>query len=382
MPFGQYEGFSWCWRRCFSIYVFSTILQTGLLQEAQAMCLRSTTQMSTSTVPPLKVRIHFVRHGETQGNHAGIVLGQIHSPLTPMGIQQARAAHKTIGCKPYWRCYVSNQERAFQTAYYTLYNDVPPTTFVKQTTTKEGGRRTLCRDEVQYTHPNQQDAGNNENERYHPSLILEPRLRERAKGVREGRDKKLSYKEAMVLFEREQSALEGGVVQEEIPKLETEQDVWRRVHDWMMDIWKDAHFDFQSKQEQPGKDCSSSSDDDMIGIPVEPCVYNVLAVSHSGTMRTAIEKMVGSQLPSNIEREETDRDGDQVGRLLVPNTSVTTIELNTKMRHLTERTVLNNKEGEEEDPWDPKLLDFINVSHLNGIQKQSETATKKLSAVF
>jgi bisphosphoglycerate-dependent phosphoglycerate mutase len=41
-------------------------------------------------------RLHLVRHGETEANRAEIVLGQIDSPLTNLGIQQARAAHRSI----------------------------------------------------------------------------------------------------------------------------------------------------------------------------------------------------------------------------------------------------------------------------------------------
>ena len=57
--------------------------------------------------------------------------------------------------------------------------------------------------------------------------------------------------------------------------------------------------------------------------------YDVFAVTHSGTLRIIIEKIVGKQLqlPPKVQREETDKDGMQVGRLIVPNTSITTIEI-------------------------------------------------------
>ena len=256
-------------------------------------------------------------------------------PLTNIGIQQARAAHQTIGQKKYWRCYVSNQERAFRTAYYILYNKTSPS-HVRQTHKENNGNS----DEVIYYNNNNEQTNRVDNE---CSLILEPRLRERAKGVREGRNKNLSYEEALALFEKEQ----GG----RMPVLETEQDVWERINDWIMDVWKDACHDYESNCRQ--NDSMSETD---------AAIYDVLAVSHSGTLRTAIENLVYSQLPPNLEREP----GSQVGRMLVPNTSLTTIELDFK----SPDTKYWNKENI--DQWEVKLLEFVNVSHLNGVKLERQ----------
>lgn len=287
--------------------------------------------------------------------------------MTQTGIQQARAAHTTIGSHPYWRCYVSNQERAFQTAYYMLYDETPPSF---PTSSTHNRRNNI--DEVQYEPKGQPIIKEG---RPRPSLILEPRLRERAKGVREGRDKKLSYKEAMALFEEEDSG-------EAIRKLETEQDVWSRVHHWLLDVWTDAYRDYELKLQSSARS-TNTKDGPAVPVVVEPFVYDILAVSHSGTMRTTIENMVGSQLPPDLEREETDRDGNQVGRLIVPNTSMTTIELSLPksklLRDFKHSNSLNSEGEGEEDPWEIKLTDLNNVSHLERIKSETANDMKELS---
>jgi broad specificity phosphatase PhoE len=90
--------------------------------------------------------------------------------------------------------------------------------------------------------------------------------------------------------------------------------------------------------------------------------FDLLAISHSGTLRIIIEKMVGDQLPENIEREEQDKNGVREGRLKVPNTSKTVIELRpSENSENLLKTILDYGKCIY---WEPKLVDLTNVNHL------------------
>ena len=73
-------------------------------------------------LPPLYV----MRHGETEWNVAGRLQGAMDSPLTPRGVDQARAQARVLarlGCaEAQWR--VSPQGRAIETA--TIVRGTPP----------------------------------------------------------------------------------------------------------------------------------------------------------------------------------------------------------------------------------------------------------------
>jgi broad specificity phosphatase PhoE len=228
-------------------------------------------------------RLHLVRHGETEANRAEIVLGQIDSPLTNLGIQQARAAHRSFGnYKNFFKIYSSDLVRCIRTSNLIFGLE----------------------DSGSHGHEALRDDKNE------PIYILDKRLRERAKGVREGRSKHLTYDEAMELYKKEQ--IEGKRVDEEIesqtPLLENEEQVLERVQDWLQENIRIAHLHFQSSNAEDG-------------------VYDVLAISHSGTLRILIEKLVGKQLPPNAQREKVGNEGDaRKDRLGIPNTSKTVIE--------------------------------------------------------
>ena len=60
-----------------------------------------------------------VRHGESEWNHAGRIQGQVNSPLTDFGINQAKAIrdyHSGILLNQELEIYTSPLDRAIQTA--------------------------------------------------------------------------------------------------------------------------------------------------------------------------------------------------------------------------------------------------------------------------
>lgn len=218
----------------------------------------------------LVIRFYFIRHGRTEANEKGLVLGQIDSPLTREGIDQARALgrEKLIKNTMFWRKYTSDLGRAQQTTRLILGED-----------------KTV------------QGLG----------VRLEPRLRELAKGVREGLLKKLTYEEAEVLYRIEHGE------EKEPPLLETEEDAWNRVRSWMCEVAGDAICMYR-------QECS-----DLNG--VSPRILNVFVVSHSATLRMTVTRLVPDQLPASVDLSPQGRDGASKNALVIPNTSLSIIDI-------------------------------------------------------
>ena len=176
------------------------------------------TPTSPSQPPPFKLRLHLIRHGETIANVHNIVLGQGDSPLTSNGVAVAqmfytnyyskivdrdfnnnnnnnnKAATATSGGY-YWRTYCSDLHRAHRTAKIALgLEDVHGNELLQQ----QQQRNSL-----------QHDSSNNDNysSNNNINLIVDPRLRELAKGAREGYRKSFSYEEALEARRVQQASL-------------------------------------------------------------------------------------------------------------------------------------------------------------------------------
>lgn len=68
------------------------------------------------------LRIYFVRHGETVWNTLKIFQGRSNSPLTELGIEQAKKLSKALENIDFKKVYSSPQERALQTTKLLLGN--------------------------------------------------------------------------------------------------------------------------------------------------------------------------------------------------------------------------------------------------------------------
>ena len=81
----------------------------------------------------------------------------------------------------------------------------------------------------------------------------------------------------------------------------------------------------------------------------------MLVVSHSATIRTAVNRLVGDQLPSDIVRGSGGDDGAAQGMLVVPNTSRTIVDI-----------AVTPPETDTGDPpkWSAELVDLTNTDHL------------------
>ena len=287
---------------------------------------------------------------------------QILKALTERGINQAKLANRAIGTYPFWRRYSSDLKRCERTANLIL------------------GLEQDSEDDGPSTVPRNDNEGSIHDD---SDLILDKRLRERAKDVKEGRPKHLTYDEAFELFRHEHETQTGSNndheenaikvennVDDNMPLLETEDEVFVRVLDWMQEIVSAAYEDYLNIN--IGSSGNSSHNKGR---------YDIFAVTHSGTLRIIIEKIVGEQLPHDVKREETDKDGVQVGKLIVPNTSITTINVYPNDAYIADgvdgqRISLKVKLGSDrnqEVSWKAKLIDLTNTLHLEEKGNENDT---------
>jgi broad specificity phosphatase PhoE len=211
-----------------------------------------------------------------------IVLGQGDSPLTDNGLILAQMASESPyingrmtnnddrSIRPYyWRTYCSDLHRAHRTARIVLGLEDIHGTEIEQ----------LASDD---------NNGDNSNRR-NINLIVEPRLRELAKGAREGYPKSLSYEEAVA--RRIQEADNGSSSSDnvEIPLLESIDDAWERAKDWIDSLVNDASIEYNAENKSSiDESCNDANNND--GKTTEK-VYNVFGLSHSALIRTMIHKM-------------------------------------------------------------------------------------------
>lgn len=268
---------------------------------------------------PFCVRLHLIRHGETIANVHNIVLGQGDSPLTDNGVVLAviTAASDKINGKRlrYWRTYCSDLHRAHRTAKIVL---------------------------------GLEDGEGNSIEGSGIDLVVDSRLREIAKGAREGYAKSFSNQEALAMRRREADASARTDLDIDVPVLESIDDAWRRVKDLIDSIVDDASNEYYSTVEQG----QHQEDIDSCANGNAPKIYDVFALSHSALIRTMIHKMVGHEISSDFATTKE-------GSLLIPNLSRTTIDV----RPLVSRR--SNDNDASSSRWIPSLHRLADVSHLN-----------------
>jgi broad specificity phosphatase PhoE len=280
---------------------------------------------------PFILRLHLIRHGETIANVQNIVLGQGDSPLTDNGLILAQMASESPYINGrmtdddnnndndrnsryyYWRTYCSDLHRAHRTA-----------------------RIVLCLEDIHGTEIEQLASDDDNSNRRSINLIVEPRLRELAKGAREGYPKSLSYEEAVTRRIQEADDDGSSIDNVEIPLLESIDDAWERAKDWIDSLVNDASIEYNLIDESC--DDANSSDG------TKEKVYNVFGLSHSALIRTMIHK-----LPENYSLTKE-------GSLRIPNLSRTIIDVRPY-----------KVKGSRDDAlrWKCRLLHLTDVSHLS-----------------
>jgi len=328
------------------------------------------------------VRIHFVRHGETVGNAEGIVCGHMETPLNSLGIQQAKAASISWGnhnqIQP--RCHSmlqENNEKCEQTTDKNTLtdDDITKEPYYWRTYSSDLSR---AKDTAKYVLDD-----------LNAKLIQDDRLREVAKGVREGRDVKITYEEAMELFLQENKNNDDAHDKKiDLPKNETEQQVFDRVQSWIKDVVLDAiqeelgfNNDYQMKVSKGDVDSCNGKPDEVNSYKRRkqtPIVRNVLATSHSGTIRITVENMVSDQLPDTI----IGKNGKLVSKGLISNTSVTVMDIIPNIAFFSNLYKNNEKvdtsnchksnteeEIKDESMWEVRLVEFASDEHIQKLRE-------------
>lgn len=283
---------------------------------------------ATRHVRRFLVRFHLVRHGETVANARNVVLGQGDSPLTAEGVavaRQAAASDVVNGTRTeYWRRYASDLWRAHRTARIVLGVERGG-----EDGEEEGVAVAAAADD-----DGPPDAA---------GIIVDPRLRELAKGAREGYPKRFTTAEALAARREEAGLPDGADVDH--PPLEDDDAAWERVRDWIDDVVGDAAEDCRRS------DSWNEPDDGRDRITLR--TYHVFALSHSALIRLAIHRMVGDELPRNYLRTKE-------GALLIPNLSRTAIDV----RPRDPRFLPPKERGSRRPEWTPSLFRLTDVSHF------------------
>jgi broad specificity phosphatase PhoE len=131
--------------------------------------------------------------------------------------------------------------------------------------------------------------------------ILDARLREIAKGARQEYPKYWDFERAVEERRR---------LDKEMPLLESSEDAWKRIADFMADVLMEAGQEYAN--------VSSIS---------TPITLSVLVISHAGTLRTMLQKMVPFADPTLQYQDDPSHPPDDGNRLDVPNTSVTVLDV-------------------------------------------------------
>jgi broad specificity phosphatase PhoE len=236
----------------------------------------------------VKVRFYFIRHGESAANKWGLLAGQDDVPLTKGGVQEAQAlGSKTtyIRDTPFWRAYASDLVRAKDTAVHAL---------------EAGNRREVWKEQLQ----------------------LDPQLRERSYGARQGFSRNTTVADALTIWESH------GVAP---PPYETDEDLWERAKQWILKVLHDAKM----------------AVGDLTSAP-PPQVYHVMVASHAGVVREVLLHLVAKE---QLDELGANYDAARNHRLIIPNTSVTILEMDPLADQPLERSNVN-------------LLELTNANHL------------------
>jgi broad specificity phosphatase PhoE len=152
-----------------------------------------------------------------------------------------------------------------------------------------------------------------------------------AYGAREGYPKEVSELEVLRMRR------ERGVAQP-VPHLETIDELWHRVRDWLEELCRDV------LGEHDLSPSSTTAPDDG--------TYHVAVFTHAGVIRQLMQRLVGSDKLRSYPSYKHD---DKTGKTMVPNTSVTIIDIRPVLMSGKIRWV----------PDDDRPLENVRVVELN-----------------
>ena len=186
---------------------------------------------------------------------------------------------------------------------------------------------------------------------------LDTRLREVAKGARQGFDKSTSIDDAV----RERRRMQ---LHNEDPLLETDDDVWNRATTWLHEVMNDVIEQERTKSKGNNGNTLSSAGNEWMSDGKR--IYPILAVGHSATFRMFLTRFVGmDKLLAHPNAKF-----DEKNRFQIPNTSLTILDI----------TLTIPRRDFDEDEWDTMLLPSLNdYCEDRGIHINSSTDKLKLT---
>lgn len=280
-----------------------------------------------------RLRLYLVRHGESAANQLGLYAGQDDVPLTTQGQEQAQrlgVAMAERGRKgpQFWKVYSSDLIRAQHTAAYILLQQQQ---HVQQHDEDDYDEEELDFAQVERIHEEIMDR-----------LILDPRLRERSYGARQGMPRHLTEEQALVIWKSH------NVIP---PIYETNEDLWQRGSEWLLDVWKDLQLHLRQKNP------TNIHCDDNDGHQADAHDHHVLVVTHAGIIREFLKHLFSVE-----ELQVLGAQWDHRGALMIPNTSVTILEFE-----------LLDDDQEKSNFWHTaSLLQVADASHLEQFQIHSD----------
>ena len=314
---------------------------------------------------PVRVRVYLVRHGESASNKWGLIAGQDDVPLTTNGIEEA----KNLGRKskylqqnnnvlPFVRVYSSDLSRARDTAIYAL---------------REGRKKVRNIESQEEGNVNDSDL-ENDFLLLSQLIIQDERLRERSYGYRQGFPRIMNDDEIQDIWKQY------GI---EPPLYETDDDLWKRGKDWLIDVLTQIQTMIQLERKfqfttSTNNDADKKNDDGNNSLPpttkqMTTTTYHVLAVAHSGLIREIILHLIPSkdELIAMDAKFDTKKKGKS--KLIIPNTSVTILEFELLDGN---KAFINENESSESATSESsassllqhvKLIELTNAKHLDTV---------------
>ena len=191
------------------------------------------------------------------------------------------------------------------------------------------------------------EARCDDNDAVTSSLVLDNRLREIAKGAREGFSKSVTYEEALQLRRISDPG------DSSLPLCETEVEAWQRMYSLICG-WVEEAVAEQSH--------SSNA---------QPCRH-VFCMSHSGILRVFLRRLIGDERLHSHPNARF----DPTGLFYIPNTSATILDVGLQSKSVTDdSSTAQHSIQEQQKRSDHNLdVDIIELTWADHLGKDAATS--------
>ena len=354
------------------------------------------TKISQGKQKECHLRLYLVRHGESEANQRGIFAGQLDSPLTEPGIDDATSlGERSILLPPLSRSQTKGREESQPCPFDRVYSSDLVRAHDTCKLMLEGVRK---RGHGNHINGADKDDGTTATDRASGlwDARLDQRLRERSYGTLEGMPWSSDRSETDKIW-RDTHAKD-----KLPPKWESDDDIWIRVKSFLSELIEEESLSLGTtrttqQMETTGVDATAASidnksncddnDDVATGVdhdrkPTRDTTIHpkqILIASHGGVLRQILLRLVGLD---KLREMGATFDAKRKNKLITPNTSLTILDLSIrpKQHHATcsmknqAKNVCtvdgeSNKEDEDFDHLKGVLVEiivFANTDHLVG----------------